>query len=89
MGIRRLYAHLAPYAHPETFSQSSQTATPIYIDGPALCHHIYHLIFRASSTVGGNAFETTVSYRAFTLAFGSYLARLESSGFKMLSPSRL
>ena len=87
MGIRNLYSHLTPFARPEIFSSSCDSKTPIYIDGPALCHHIYHLIFCAGSAIGGNPFETTLSYRTFALAYHSYLSRLEVSGFRMfLSP---
>jgi hypothetical protein len=86
MGIRHLYTHLLPYARPETFPSTAAPKTALYIDGPALCHHIYHLLF-ISLTTSGNAFETTLSYHVFALAFASYLSRLESSGFAMfLSP---
>ena len=84
MGIRNLYSHLLPYARPESFPPADSTEkTAIYVDGPALCHHVYHLIFCAGSSIGGNALETTIPYRQFALAFGSYLARLEASGFEM------
>ncbi|KAA8909375.1 XPG domain containing-domain-containing protein [Sphaerosporella brunnea] len=78
MGIRHLYTHLRPYSRPETFSAGNPTS--LYIDGPALCHHIYHHLFN-SLTRSGNAFETTLPYRVFAAAFLSYLSRLESSGF--------
>jgi hypothetical protein len=84
MGIRHLYSHLSPYARPETF-RPSDTNTALFIDGPALCHHIYHLLFCAAPS-SGNAFETAVPYRTLALAFSSYLSRLESSGFKMYLP---
>ncbi|KAF8533853.1 XPG domain containing-domain-containing protein [Trichophaea hybrida] len=82
MGIRHLYSHLSPYARPETFDPASSRAI-LYIDGPALCHHIYHLLFCAGSPAGGNAFETTLNYRTLALAFGSYLSRLSTSGFEI------
>jgi hypothetical protein len=84
MGIRHLYTHLSPYAQPETFPRPSATA--IYIDGPALCHHIYHHLFSSVST-SGNAFETSISYSVLGDAYGSYLTRLEGAGFEMYTYS--
>ena len=96
MGIRNLYTRLTPHARPETFGCDPRNAaaerTPLYIDGPALCHHVYHQLFcaataTAAATANVNAFECVAGYGVFALAFGSYLARLQSCGFEMYLPS--
>lgn len=92
MGIRNLYTRLKPHARPETFGSDPRNAavgtTPLYIDGPALCHHVYHQLFcaataTAAATANVNAFECVVGYAVFAPAFGSYLARLQACGFEM------
>ena len=81
MGVRNLYTLLHPHSTPETFFSTSTSPTPLYIDGPALCHHIYYSLFTLSPST--HAFASVIPYAPFAAAFLDYLTLLTTSGFSI------
>lgn len=88
MGIPRLYMHLRPYARPESFppaAVSPSPSTPLYIDGPGLAHHVYHLARPAAAAA--DPWESALSYCDFQAAVVAYLDLLAAASFCMYPPS--
>lgn len=92
MGIPNLYSLLRPYAQPVTFPPPTSPDTDkemhLYIDGPALAHHVYHSALNENyyDTLGRvrrNPFDAVVDYDEFVKEVGSFLGRLEEVGFFM------
>lgn len=83
MGIPHLYTHLRPYARSESFPQADGRATPLYIDGPGLAHHVYRLALCSTRLASSNPWESALSYRDFQAAVVLYLDLLEVASFSM------
>lgn len=88
MGIPHLYAHLRPYARPESFPPAAVSpSTPLYIDGPGLAHHVYHLARpAATAAAAANPWESALSYCDFQAAVVAYLDQLTAASFYMYPP---
>lgn len=85
MGIPHLYNYLRPYALPESFSSAAAQSTPLYIDGPGLAHHVYHLALCSTRLTASNPWESAISYRDFQTAVVTYLDLLTEASFSMYS----
>ncbi|KAF8427723.1 XPG domain containing-domain-containing protein [Tirmania nivea] len=89
MGIPGLYSLLRPYAQPFIFpspTPGSKQLTHLYIDGPALAYHVYHVSLNANyydslGRVRRNPFDAVVEYDEFVAEVGAFLERLEDVGF--------